>query len=95
MLSNLPTCADTACTDYIETGMNALGENVWNIYPNPNDGAFSLKINSTTAETVELKVMNAIGALIDKLVYEIQSGEQNFYTANRVLLRCLLYTTEN
>lgn len=82
IVSNGPTCADTACIDYIHVGIEALGESVWNIYPNPNDGAFSLKINSTTAETVELKVINAIGELIDKRVYETHSGEQNFYIAN-------------
>ena len=83
IVSNGVNCEDTTCIDYIEVGIDELTEADWNIFPNPNEGAFSLRIISRSNETVELKVLNTIGKLIDRRVYETHSGEQNFYIANQ------------
>ncbi len=82
VVSNGPTCRDTACTDFEPTGIDGLGQSVWNIYPNPNDGAFTLQVNSAVAESIELKVANAIGELVDIRNYETHAGEQHFYISN-------------
>ena len=75
-------CSDTACIDMTYNSIDELTESSWNIYPNPNEGAFSLKINSTVAETVELRVTNTIGEVVDRRTYETHTGEQYFYISN-------------
>ncbi len=83
IVSNGVNCADTACIDAVNVGIDELTEEDWNIFPNPNEGAFSLRIISRSNETVELKVMNTIGEVVDRRIYETHSGEQNFYIANQ------------
>ncbi len=75
-------CSDTTCIDMTYNSIDELSESSWNIYPNPNEGAFSLKINSTVGETVELRVTNTIGEVVDRRTYETHTGEQYFYIAN-------------
>lgn len=75
-------CKDTACIDH-QTGIEELSYSDWSIYPNPNDGAFALKLNSAKPENVELKVTDMVGNVIDLRVFETHSGENHFYIANK------------
>ncbi len=83
IVSNGVNCEDTACIDLTGVGINELSKAEWNIFPNPNEGAFSLWIVSTGNEVVEVKVLNTIGELVDRRVCETRSGEQHFYIANK------------
>lgn len=82
VVTNEAGCSDTACLDYKFNGIAELKGGSWNIFPNPNDGAFTLALNMQANETVEMKIINALGAEIDHRVLEAKVGEQQFYIAN-------------
>ena len=82
-VSNNYGCYDTACIDYLAEGIELLGAGNWSIYPNPNDGSFTLRVDMIIAEPIEMKVMNAVGEVIDKRNFELKSGMQQFYISNQ------------
>jgi hypothetical protein len=83
VVTNANGCKDTACIEHKPVGIEELSTSDWSIYPNPNEGAFALKLNSTKAETIELKVTNMVGEVVDLRWYETHSGENSFYIANQ------------
>lgn len=83
IVSNGAGCEDTACIDAVGVGINELNENNWSIFPNPNDGSFTLSIEGVKSETAEVKVLNALGEVVDLRIFETKSGKQNFFIANK------------
>ena len=52
-------CADTACTQYQYVGVGELDEvENWDLYPNPNKGSFSIKVDAVKNETVQFRRLN-------------------------------------
>ncbi len=76
-------CADTACIDHIPNGVEELGDGNWSVYPNPNDGSFTLSLDMTKNETAEMKVLDALGQVVDLRIFETRAGKQDFYIANK------------
>ena len=71
-------CSDTACIDHIPNGIDELSGNNWNIYPNPNNGSFTLSLDIQN-EAIEMKVVNALGEIVDRRNFETKTGKQNFF----------------
>ncbi len=60
--SNSDTCviAVEVCSDV----NSALSDNVINVYPNPNDGEFTLEIGNNTLNAFEVKIISVLGQVI-------------------------------
>ncbi len=82
VVTNGAGCADTACTDYSEVGINELNDNSWGVYPNPNDGSFTLTVEAGTGAVAEMKVTDALGRVIDQRQLEIKGGRHEFFITN-------------
>ncbi len=82
VVSNGVNCSDTACRDFDYVGIETLSDNSWNVYPNPNNGSFTLAIDMAESENVEMKVTNAFGQVVDRRTFETHSGRQEFYINN-------------
>lgn len=82
VVSNGVNCSDTACRDFTYTGIDGISDNSWNVYPNPNNGSFTLSIDMAASEAVELKVTNAMGQVVDRRSFEAHNGHQEFYINN-------------
>ncbi len=68
-------------SDY--TGINNLNSSSVEIYPNPNNGQFSLTLNSAGTSTYEIKFVNALGMIIfDKMVEVNGAYNENLNIAN-------------
>ncbi len=76
-------CSDTACIDHIPNGIDELGDNNWSVYPNPNDGSFTLSLDMMKDETAEMKVLDALGQVVDLRIFEAKTGKQDFYITNK------------
>ena len=65
VVSNSEGCSDTACRDFIPTGINDLSATFnWTLYPNPNTGQFVIDIKSSSMIEAEIEVVDAIGKVI-------------------------------
>ena len=85
MVSNQYGCHDTACIDfhYIEDGINELNENSWGIYPNPNDGSFTLVLDLTGVQMAEMKVVDGLGQVVDLRTFDPKVGHREFFISNK------------
>ena len=55
----------------------AVGSSFFNVYPNPNTGAFTIAINSQKSENANLQIFNLQGKIIyNKTVYLTGAGQQ-------------------
>ncbi|HNY07845.1 MAG TPA: T9SS type A sorting domain-containing protein, partial [Bacteroidales bacterium] len=59
------------------TGIGELSQNGLNIYPNPNNGKFTLSVNHNGK--INVKVVNSLGKVVLEQTY---SGTQNNYNLN-------------
>jgi len=48
---------------------------VFNLYPNPNNGRFTLELEATPAPLAELKIFDALGQIVDAETLGFQSGK--------------------
>ncbi len=85
MVSNQYGCNDTACIQFqfVEDGINELNENSWGIYPNPNDGSFTLTLDLTGAQSAEMKVVDGLGQVLDLRVFDVKATRQEFFISNK------------
>jgi PKD repeat protein len=81
-VTNAEGCKDTACIDHQWMSVAEFDNDSWSVFPNPNDGTFTLKFNAVKNETVEMKVFNTLGTVIDQRSFEVKPGEQQFYISN-------------
>ena len=84
MVSDNYGCYDTACSEFhFADGIAELSSSDWNIYPNPNDGSFTLSIDANKGGAVEMKIINTLGEEIDKRMFDLRSGAHQFYISNK------------
>ena len=51
---------------------------VTGVFPNPFDQTFTLNMNSSRAESMQIRVLNYMGALVEERPLKVQSGENQF-----------------
>lgn len=83
VVSNGSGCSDTACIDYTPTSIEELNNNSWSIYPNPNDGTFTLSVDVANNQNAEMKVSDALGQLVDRRILVLNTGNQQFFITNK------------
>lgn len=76
-------CRDTACIDFIYTGVEALAVSEWQIHPNPNDGGFTVSLTTLSPMPVQVTLTNMYGQLVDQRQWETNGGQQSFRIDNR------------
>jgi hypothetical protein len=76
-------CKDTACIDYKWMGLAEFDHNMWTVFPNPNDGTFTLEFNTVKTEIIETRIFNTMGVLTDQRTFEVKPGNQQFYITNK------------
>lgn len=82
IVTNSTGCRDTACIDHIWTGIGELDVDSWNIFPNPNEGSFTLSLSATRNEPVKMTLVNTLGEVVDIRTFEVRTGQQSFYISN-------------
>ncbi len=75
-------CKDTACIDHQWMSIAEFDKDSWSVFPNPNDGSFTLSFTAARNETLEMKVFNTLGTVIDERTFETKTGEQQFFISN-------------
>jgi PKD repeat protein len=78
VVTNAYGCSDTASIDFAPVGIEEIATQQWNIYPNPNDGTFTIDFASTINETIDLRIVNAIGEMVDQRSLNVHPGSQQF-----------------
>ncbi|NNF01450.1 MAG: T9SS type A sorting domain-containing protein, partial [Bacteroidia bacterium] len=76
---NFGTFLDYQFTTGLSVGQSEIiGESVFNVFPNPNDGTFEISMAFATIQDVELSIYNSIGKLIENKFYTdiINSNQQ-------------------
>ncbi len=63
-----------------EVGINEYGQEAISLYPNPNNGSFTLKINGMDEESV-CRIYDVRGAVVDSRLLDAHTEEVNFQTA--------------
>lgn len=97
VVSNSYGCRDTACRDFLFTGIATIEANDWNIYPNPNDGSFTLSVMAGKNEPVTMKLVNTLGEVVDTRTMDVRTGTQSFFISNDNLAQGIYFvqlTTE-
>ena len=51
---------------------------VTGVFPNPFDQTFTLNMNSSRSESMQIRVLNYMGALVEERPLKVQSGENQF-----------------
>jgi hypothetical protein len=82
-VTNNAGCSDSACTNYINDGIGDIGGDNWGIYPNPNDGSFTLSIDVSKTTNVEMTVIGVLGDVIDSRIFDLCSGSHKLYITNK------------
>lgn len=85
------SCSDTACIDFIEVGLDNVLNDSWQLSPNPNQGAFNLQVVGSYNGNAELKVINAMGQIIDQRMFNLHNGINHFYVENSSLVKGVYY----
>jgi hypothetical protein len=88
-------CVDTTCTKFFPVGLDEFEAQNWSIYPNPNDGSFTLSFDSSTSETIEIQIFNTLGALVDERRLDVQPGAQQFLISNQNLVSGVYFIMVN
>lgn len=84
MVNNNSGCYDSACIQFQYTdGIMELNSGDWSIYPNPNEGSFTLAIDVNKSGPVEMRIINTLGEEIDKRNFDIRLGANEFYISNK------------
>ncbi|HLP21589.1 MAG TPA: PKD domain-containing protein, partial [Chitinophagales bacterium] len=83
VVSNGAGCADTACIDHTHVGIAGLSDESWTVYPNPNDGSFTLTVDADKTGPAEMKVTDALGRVVDFRMLETKNGRQEFFITNK------------
>ena len=91
VVTNEYGCSDTASTDFVPTGIDEFELHNWNIFPNPNDGSYTLNFASTTNETIEMSLYSAFGDLVDLRTLNVHPGSQSFFISNQNLVAGVYY----
>jgi hypothetical protein len=76
-------------------GLDEFEAQNWSIYPNPNDGSFTLSFDSSTSETIEIQIFNTLGALVDERRLDVQPGAQQFLISNQNLVSGVYFIMVN
>ena len=95
VVTNPQGCADTTCTKFFPVGLDEFEAQNWSIYPNPNDGSFTLSFDSSTSETIEIQIFNTLGALVDERRLDVQPGAQQFLISNQNLVSGVYFIMVN
>jgi PKD repeat protein len=82
-VSNNYGCSDSACSNYINDGIENIEGDNWGIYPNPNDGSFMLSLDLSKAENVEMKVIDVLGSVVDSRNFDLRSGSHKLFISNK------------
>ncbi len=83
-VSNNYGCHDSACYLFqYPDGIATLTTADWAIYPNPNDGSFTLSVDATRTGPVELTVINTLGEIVDQRSFTLGTGAHQFYISSR------------
>ncbi len=96
-VTDLAGCKDTACYKFVLTGIASIETSDWNIYPNPNDGSFSLSLTANNNEVVTMKLVNTLGEVVDIRQFKAKTGAQTFFISNDNLAQGIYFvqlTTE-
>lgn len=84
MVSDNFGCHDSACTQFTLTdGIMELDGSEWNVYPNPNDGSFTLSIDMNKTGPAEMQIVNTLGEIVDQRVFDLNSGTHQFFISNK------------
>jgi PKD repeat protein len=76
-------CKDTACIDHQWMSVEETENAAWSVFPNPNDGSFTLSFTALKTETLEMKVLNVMGETIDRRMFDVKSGDNQFFISNQ------------
>jgi len=76
-------CKDTACIDHQWMSVEEKENAAWSVFPNPNDGSFTLSFTALQHETLEMKVMNIMGGTVDSRMLEVKTGDNQFFISNQ------------
>lgn len=79
-------CQDTACIQNHYVGIEQWGLIDWNVYPNPNSGAFTVSIDLWSQEEISLSILNTLGEVVDKQLLKTQIGSNAFPITNTDLV---------
>lgn len=60
------------------------GEQLYSLYPNPNEGSFSIRQNLIDNKLVEVRLYNAVGMLLSKEKVQFNNGIANFKVQNAI-----------
>lgn len=82
VVTNQYGCSDTATTKFIPVGVDELEIQNWSIFPNPNDGSFTIRFDASTHDKMELRLFNTVGALVDLRKLDVKPGSQEFFVSN-------------
>jgi PKD repeat protein len=82
-VSNNFGCSDSACTNYINDGIQTIEGDNWGIYPNPNDGSFTLSLDLSRSENVEMNVINVLGDVVDSRDFDLRLGSHKLFISNK------------
>jgi hypothetical protein len=58
------------------------GNNVYTLYPNPNNGVFSIQQSLVEDKLVDIRIYNAVGVQIAKEKVQFKNGIANFKVQN-------------
>jgi PKD repeat protein len=95
VVTNQQGCADTTCAKFFPVGLDEYETQNWTIYPNPNDGSFTLSFDSSTSETIEIQIFNTLGALVDEHRLDVHPGAQQFLISNQNLVSGVYFIMVN
>jgi PKD repeat protein len=84
-------CKDTTCRDFLATGFATIETSDWNIYPNPNDGSFTLSLTANNNEIITMKLVNTLGEVVDTRAFDVRTGAQSFYVSNANLAQGIYF----
>jgi hypothetical protein len=76
VVSNGYGCKDSVVVDFGYIGVEELVSQMWSIYPNPNDGNFMIDFASSTDETIDLRIINAVGEVVEQRTVRVHAGTQ-------------------
>jgi PKD repeat protein len=79
-------CSDTAMIDFFPLSLSEIEQQNWNIFPNPNDGSFTLRFDSSVQEKIEIQIFNTVGAQVDVFTLDVQPNSQEFLISNHLLV---------
>lgn len=78
IVTNQAGCSDTACRDFTPVdGIASIDVGSWNIYPNPNDGAFTITLEVAQSGELEFRLLNALGEVVDLRRWVMPAGQRS------------------